>query len=264
MDGGLAIRSVGADDLVQCIATPGIQVTHVVYRGSPLATGLFDGGTSSIGFDHGMVLSTGDVLNVVGPNTHDDVTASHGLAGDADLERLVPGLNTYDAATLEFDFECSAAAEFSIGYVFGSDEYNEFVGGQYNDVFAFFLDGVSAADNVALVPAGCGGPVGVPVSINGVNCGYPYPFIGANCDCYRNNDFTDGGGSIATEMDGLTHVFTRTVTIAPGLHHLKIAIADASDDFIDSNIFIACGSLACIGATPTRKSSWGDVKTIYR
>lgn len=98
------------------------------------------------------------------------------------------------------------------------------------------------AANVATVPASCSDP-GIPVSINNVNCLNPYaPPGGLNCNCYRNNDLEDGGGAIDTEMDGLTETFFATTTINPGVNSIKIAIADAGDWVLDSNVFIKCES----------------------
>ncbi len=47
-------------------------------------------------------------------------------------------------------------------YVFASEEYNEYVGSEYNDLFAFFVGGT----NYAVLPG-----TSTPVAINNVNCG---------------------------------------------------------------------------------------------
>jgi hypothetical protein len=262
--GAISVQYATAAELINCIAGPNIAISNATFSGSPRAAGKFTGGGASIGFDEGIVLSTGDAMNVTGPNTVDNISAANGTPGDADLNALPSGYYTYDAAVLEFDFECSSSTVFSLTYVFGSEEYNEYVNSPYNDVFAFFLDGTAAGNNIATVPAGCGNVPGIPVSVNNVNCGNPYPGAGVNCGCYRNNDLSDGGGALDTEMDGLTQVFTRTVAITPGLHHMKIAIADVDDTLYDSDVFIACQSLVCSDPTPARKPSWGSLKTIYR
>ena len=250
--------------LLDCIVGPGVTVSNPTYFGSLNSFGTFSGGAASIGFDSGVIISSGDVFNVVGPNIYDNVSTNNGTGGDADLNALIPGYSTYDAAGIEFDFSCDASTVFSIEYVFGSDEYNEYVSTQYNDVFAFYLDGNTFASDIAVVPAFCSSP-GQPVSINTVNCDNPYnPPFGVNCDCYRNNDLNDGGGAIDTELDGLTHVFARTVPISAGSHHIKIAIADAGDPIYDSDGFIRCSSLACAVSVPTRSHTWGRVRSLYR
>jgi hypothetical protein len=99
-----------------------------------------------------------------------------------------------------------------------------------------------------MAPAGCSS-AGAPVSINNVNCGNPYVGAGPNCNCFRNNDLDDGGGSIDTELDALTQVFHATGTILAGTNHIKIALADAGDQVLDSDVMIRCQSFTC-GAPP--------------
>ena len=94
-----------------------------------------------IGFDSGVILSSGCVANVVGPNSIDDVTCENGTPGDADLDALA-AFPTFDAAVLELDFvPTSDAVVFQ--YVFASDEYNEYVNTEFNDVFAFLINGAN-------------------------------------------------------------------------------------------------------------------------
>lgn len=72
------------------------------------------------------------------------------------------GAGTEDATylTIRFIFgDGSVGGDVGVRYVFASDEYLG-VNSQYNDVFAFFLDGV----NVALVPGSS-----AAVAINSVN-----------------------------------------------------------------------------------------------
>ena len=66
-----------------------------------------------------------------------------------------------------------------------------------------------------------------------------------NPDLYRNNDLQDGGGSINTEMHGLTTVLTCTATVTPGeTNHIKLAIAATSDSILDANVFLKSGSFS--------------------
>ena len=242
----ITVQEATLDQLLQCLLGPDVQVSNAVLTAAPGAAGLFTGGSSVIGIDQGLLLSSGNIITLVGPNLLDDTSYNNGFPGDADLDGLIPGYTTYDATILEFDFTCQDPTVVSFQYVFGSEEYNEYVDSEFNDVFGFFLNGV----NIAAVPVGCSNS-GIPVSINNVNCGNPYmPPAGLNCDCFRNNDLDDGGGFIDTEMDGLTQVFYATATINPGTNHMKLAIADAGDGVLDSNVMIACQSFLC-GTPPT-------------
>lgn len=232
-------------DLVNTLLGPGVSVTNVQYNGVNIAAGTFAGGTGIIGFESGIVLSSGDIAFVPGPNTLDWTSANNGFAGDADLNALIPGYITYDATVLEFDFECSGTQIIAFRYVLTSEEYNEWVNTPYNDVFGFFLNGV----NIAEVP----GSNGLASSINNINCDNPYnPPLGSFCNLYINNDCDDippGGfpcaGARDTEMDGLTVVLTAAGTLQPGLNHIKLAVADAGDEVYDTNVYIEGQSFTC-------------------
>jgi hypothetical protein len=221
-------------------------VTNVTFTGDSRGSGSFSGGTGNVGIESGVILGSGRVIDVVGPNTGDAITYDFGLSGDADLNTLIPGYTTYDATVLEFDFECptgSAGGDvISFYYVFTSEEYNEYVNTVFNDVFGFFLNGT----NIALLPDGV-----TPVSINNVNNGYS---LGgglpgsnpSNPSYYRNNDLDDGGGSIDIEADGLTVVLGAQANINAGdTNHMKLAIADAGDHILDSWVFLEESSFVC-------------------
>lgn len=232
MDGKLAVRDLSdqsPEDLVQQILGEGLDVVGVTFRGAPTAAGTFTGGSGVIGFDSGIILSSGAVHNVIGPNESDGISAANGLPGDVDLNALIPGFQTYDATVLEFDFIPDNEI-IVFQFVFASDEYNEFVYSRYNDVFGFFVNG----RNIALVPG-----TDLPVSINNLNGGNPFGHNPANPQYYRNNDPSDGGGGIDTEMDGLTVVLSVQAHVRKGeVNHVKLAIADAGDRLYDSTVFI--------------------------
>ncbi|HJT22938.1 MAG TPA: choice-of-anchor L domain-containing protein, partial [bacterium] len=59
-----------ADILVQNLLGPGISYSNVTYTGSTNAAATFYGGTGIIGFDAGIILSTGNAASVVGPSTN--------------------------------------------------------------------------------------------------------------------------------------------------------------------------------------------------
>ncbi len=229
-----------ATDLANNLVGAGISVSNVTYTGADVAAGTFSGGTGIIGFESGVILSSGDIANVVGPNTEDGISADNGTSGDPDLTEL-SGFPTNDAAILEFDFVPDGDA-VTFRYVFASDEYNEYVHSTYNDVFAFFVNGVN-----------CATINGEPVSINTINNGNPYDTDPReNPEYYINNDLDDGGGDIDTEMDGLTVILVCNSAVTAGeTNHIKLAIADASDSILDSNVFLEAGSFEV--PTPTEE-----------
>jgi len=211
-----------AQDLVYTLVGQGITVSNVTFTGAEVAAGVFQGGAGIIGFDKGIILGTGNIVNVVGPNTKNNIGVNNEAAGDAQLDALA-GYPTHDAAVLEFDFLANTN-KIQFRYVFASDEYNEYVGSKYNDVFAFYINGV----NCAMIGSD-------PVSVNTVNSG-------KNTGSYINNDIASGA-PLNTEMDGLTSVLTCNAAVNPtALNHVKLAIADASDFIYDANVFLEQGS----------------------
>lgn len=215
------------------------QASNISFTGANRAAGKFTNINNyfSNGFNTGIVLSSGNILSVIGPNIQDATTTNNGTPGDPALDELIPGRHTLDASVLEFDLECPGGTSLAFDYVFSSEEYNEFVGSVYNDVFGFFVNGV----NIALIPNSS-----LPVSVNNINCGNPYnPPIGNHCDLFVNNDPSDGTPAVNTEMDGFTSILTATAPLHPGLNRIRLAIADASDTSLDSNILLKSGSFTC-------------------
>jgi hypothetical protein len=176
-----------------------------------------------LGVDSGVVLSTGQIADAVGPNDADNVGAGLGSAGHPALDALIKPFVSHDAAVLEFDV-VTESPTFAIKYVFASEEYREWVDSEFNDVFAFFVDGA----NIALTPGS-----GEPVTVNTIN-------HLRNQSLYRDNQ----GGS-GTQFDGFTTPLLAVAVVEPGVsHHIRIAIADASDSALDSAVFIAQGGIS--------------------
>ena len=240
-------------DLVEAILGPGVTYSNVTFDGTQAGATAASAGTFTNGLaagiesiDEGIMLSSGFVLNALGPNNFDNVSGTLGTVGGPDLDVLVGG-NTMDRTLLEFDF-VPTADKIYIDYVFASDEYNEYVGYSVNDVFAFFINGV----NIALIPT-----TAIPIAINNVNNGNPYG-VGTPSypQYYLNNDLSDGGPFYDIEADGLTRDFRgESVVNADQTNHIKIAIADRADRIFDSWVFIKAGSFT---TTPSDVpiSSW--------
>ncbi|MFS0638330.1 choice-of-anchor L domain-containing protein [Mesobacillus foraminis] len=214
------------EQLVKNLLGGGVTVQNVKFKGAFHAAGSFSGGDGIIGFNDGIILSSGSISNVIGPNQSDSIADFNGSGGDADLQSLIPGYSVNDATTLEFDF-IPENDVISFQYVFASDKYNEYVNSSFNDVFGFFVNG----KNMALIPG-----TSTPVSINNVN-GI------ANSEYFINNDLSDTDATINIEMDGLTKVLFVKAPVKKGeVNHIKMAIGDAGDTSHDSNVFIKAKS----------------------
>jgi len=230
---GLAVQDmyhVTVSQLVKSLVGCGVAVSDVRFIGDLTSAGLFYGGAGIIGgpdFDGGVILSSGTAASVIGPNKSDGTSdALIPDRTDSDLETL-SGQDTHNASILEIEFTPSSTY-ITFDYVFGSEEYNEYVF-SFNDVFAFFLNG----ENVALIPG-----TTTPVSINTVNkVVNPLYFI--------NNYPSDGTPPYNTEMDGFTEVLTVTAEVRANIRNrIKLAIADGGDSLLNSWVLIRAGSFA--------------------
>jgi hypothetical protein len=236
--------------LAQSLVGSGVTISNVTYTGNNFSSGEFSGGTGILGFESGVVLSTGHAKGIVGPNVDNTGLGTpdfnNGLPGDPQLAALAGTTlsNTFDATALEFDF-VPIGDTVTFNYVFGSEEYNEFVANGFNDVFGLFVNGT----NVALVPG-----TNTPVGVDTVNDGNPT--VGAapvNPQFYINNAISTANNGdplpatpplLNTDLDGLTVVLTATAHVTPGVtNHIKLAIADTGDAALDSDVMIQSGSL---------------------
>lgn len=239
----LAVTSgLNAMALAQILAGPGITVSNATLTGAPDAAGSFDGTASNIGMPGGVILCTGPITLAVGPNNSGSSGQDNGQPGNSQLNGLA-GATTYNAIVLEFDFiPLSNSIEFD--YVFGSEEYPEFVNSGYNDAFAFYISGpgIAGQQNIALIPG-----TATPVTIDNVNAG-------SYSQYYTNNA---GGGTV--QYDAFTTVLTASSNVqACETYHLKIMIADAGDGIWDSGVFLAEGSLTSAVVEITTTTATAD------
>jgi hypothetical protein len=218
-------------DLANTILGSGITISNVNYTGAAAASGTFTGGNASgLSIDKGIVLSTGSAKAAEGPNNSGNASVSNGLAGYAPLTTIA-GFPTFDATVLSFDFEFDGGVggDLFFNFVFGSEEYLEWVNSSFNDVFGFYVDGV----NVALTPGSSD-----PITINTIN-------TSQNASLFVDNT----GAAHDTQMDGFTTTLQIVLKgLSAGLHTMEFAIADAGDSALDSWIFIQADSFS---DTPT-------------
>lgn len=226
---------------------PGVDVSNIFYAGPNSAIGTFNAVNTTLGIDEGIIMTTGTIANNAdgphGPNDQPSAGVDNGGAGYGQLTNLV-GTSTFNATILEFDFiPYSDTVKFE--YVFASEEYPEFVGTQFNDVFAFFISGpgIGGTKNMALIPG-----TTQPVAINNVNNGTSNTGPCMNCAYYNNN----GNGSNSpynsssqyVQYDGFTTPMKAVSKVQCGeTYHLIIALADVGDGIYDSGIFLAANSL---------------------
>lgn len=224
-----------------------MKVRGAGFVGNPLAVGYFVDESPSPLIGEGIVLSTGNVLSVPGPNRLPNKSYDLGRRGDKSLEHISKG-PSFDAAYLEFDF-MPQMDYVSFNFVFASEEYTEYVNSQFNDVFAFYISGpgINGTKNLAVVPGS-----GAPITVNTVN------HIYNRKNYIDNNHFGRHGQHIpskrdkldtdllnAYEFDGFTTLLCAETPVVPGgVYHIRISIADVGDHRYDSAVFLEAKSFS--------------------
>lgn len=224
----------------QVLVGSGVTVSNITFMGASVAIAEFNGGgTSNLGLISGIILSTGNCTDVVGPNSSTGTSTNNNTGSDPQLASLITA-SINDAAVLEFDFT-PIADTIRFRYVFGSEEYPEYVF-SYNDVFGFFISGPNPAGgnftnkNIAIVP----GTTNTPVSIYNINNGSSNNGPCVNCSYY-----VDNTGGLTVEFDGMTTVLTAWSVVVPcQSYHMKLAIGDAGDHILDSGVFLEANSFS--------------------
>lgn len=237
----------------------GVLVGNVKYTGPRHAIGYYSHPHKALGIDSGIVLTSGHAYLIPGPNQSPRTGWASSAAGDADLDEIARG-KTYDAAVLEFDF-VTASENLSFHFVFASEEYLEYVGSKFNDVFAFFLEGPDLPKtNLAVLPDGK-----TPITVNTVNnernskyhvdntyfnTSDPFIWDVKNRKVIKNKHYMEEEEIPPhdTQFDGFTTVLEARHKVIPNeVYHIKIAIADVADGILDSGVFLEGGSFQSSG-----------------
>lgn len=228
------------DILINSNCIENVNVTNVIggnFGGSDQSYGYFDANGSSFPFQSGIVLSTGKLNNVPGPNTTLSDDDASGWTGDNDLETILNESNTHNATLIEFEFT-SVASQISFRYIFASEEYREgnSTTCQYSDLFGFLIRPVSSSSytNIALVPN-----TQTPVKVTTV-----HPEIPNSCAAQNETYFGSWNSSTAPiNFNGQTAILTATANVVPNeVYHVKLVIADEQNYRYDSAVFLEAGS----------------------
>ncbi|MFT3883978.1 MAG: choice-of-anchor L domain-containing protein [Flavobacteriales bacterium] len=266
--------------LVSALLTgQGINVSNVTLNGQPGNTvndqvASFNGANSNIGFTEGIILCTGKAIMAAGPNNNPSLQiapANPWNQRDPDLDRL-SGYAQSGVVALEFDF-VPTGDSVSFRFIFGSEEYNEFVCTQYNDVFGFFLSGpgisgiyTNNAVNLGSVP----NKPDIAVSVNTINSGSPGPGREASRCAARDPDWRANSiyyvnnpmplpppfpppDTTTVQFNGFTVPLRARARVQCGeTYHIKMIIANIFDSNRDSGVFIEGHSFSSSGSLTTQ------------
>jgi len=256
--------------LVQDIFVNGAckNISNIRSIGNKGGIGFFEGGKTSIGLEKGIILSTGNVKNAEGPNLKRDVTTDFGeKSSDVDLVKLATG-TVFDVVGIEFDF-VPLDSFVNFRYVFASDEYCEFVGQNFNDVFGFFVSGPgingvfnNKGENVALIPGS-----NAFVSINTVNHTQNQLFYSDNMhpdDAARCSlPWVNSPNQEKIQYDGFTRPLTANLKLIPcQTYRIRLLVADVSDGKFDSAVFLEAESFNIGGGVKLNGTSADSAQII--
>ncbi len=218
-------------------------VDNIKTTDNGLAVGYFEGGGNIFGMNSGIIISSGDIKLAEGPNEDLESTFAYNVPSvDPDINAFSTA-SPFDVAGIEFDF-IPVGHTVSFDYAFASEEYCEFVGSIFNDVFGFFVSGpgingpyANGAINVALVPN-----TNDFVAINSINHLQNSSLYIKNellaeadeCNIPYDPQFLD-----LIEYDGMTTKLTAAFDVIPcETYHIRLLVADVGDDILDSGVFL--------------------------
>lgn len=244
----------------------GVFIGNFTVKGSPDAMGLFQLNSSKDLVKEGLVLSTGHLTDIPGPNDTGSTTTIMQTLGDVDLGKHI-GSRNGDAVSIEFDF-IPHTDSIVFHYFFASEEYPEYVGKGFNDAFAFLIQGPGypTKTNIAKVNIG---PNKVPITIDNIN------FV-RNPDYFITNHLPEDLKKIPKKgrkylgdpqmldviaFDGLTTRLRAVAKVVPfEMYTLKIVIADVGDLRYDSGVFLEKESFS----TPQVAQAFDTLKVLQQ
>jgi outer membrane protein OmpA-like peptidoglycan-associated protein len=203
------------------------KVSNIKFRGDTAGVGIFMEPTGVLGIKEGLLLTTGIAEQMVGPNSRPNAGANLGGYFFSD-EHLIANSNLCDGISIEFDFVPNFDS-ICFDFVFGSDEYPEFVGKEFNDLFGFYVwekSSTGKPENIAVLPNK------TYINVNSIN-------QKVNSDWYIDNNQFGMQGRQVTEWDGYTRLVTTGRRVKPGVvYKMKMVITDITDCEYDSGILL--------------------------
>ncbi|GAB7086439.1 choice-of-anchor L domain-containing protein [Marinifilum fragile] len=270
------------EDLVQNVLVTGcLTANSITFNGDQAqGIGYFEKGDSDFPLSSGVIMSTGNVENAIGPASRSGRDAIGGFdfdegSQDSDLMFLAdtkPRFNWwgsivgwdrkyFDAQILEFDF-VPAGNKLEFNYIFASEEYNGYACTDYNDGFAFIISGPGISNdtglsgkNIALTESGD------QVSINNV-------YKNQCPSCPDNSSlYVEEIGGYPIAFDGRTKILKARADVkACETYHIKLIVYDRNDQDYNSAVFLEAKSFKSNEVTVENKLDGldGDKSVMYR
>ncbi|MCA9514704.1 MAG: tandem-95 repeat protein, partial [Myxococcales bacterium] len=224
------------------------------------STGSFVSGP--LGMASGALLTSGEVTLAAPPNislpgpTEEGASGIHRaddeISSDFFCDLVIddPNIQSHDAVKLTIDFTVAAGTDgIEVEYVFGSEEYPQYVGQTFADAFGVFVKpaGSTTWTNIGLDLQGN------PINING-------PFFSSDRVI---ETFGVNGDPTLSEYNGLTPRITSATRLPTGpgnVHELVLVICDGGDQVLDSGLFVSALGTCTGPCTGTRFCGDGVVQ----
>lgn len=214
----------------------GVKVENFKLTGNIFSVGYFQNHCTELQIKKGIILSTGYVMDAIGPNDKTNSGAKLRCGGDRDLDLISNG-KTFDAIALEFDFIPNSDS-ISFDYIFASEEYPEYVNKGLNDAFAFYLSKSQSAEriNLAKLPGN-----NQAITVNNINSLNNNKFFISNTG--KNNCLF-----YSLQFDGLSTKLSTGYKVNPyQKYHIKLCISDVGDGYFDSVVLLNANSFRSSG-----------------
>jgi uncharacterized repeat protein (TIGR01451 family) len=229
-----------------CVDVTNITSSTGTNYGSVNGIGYFTNTNPTFPLASGLVLSTGNVNNIPGPNTSSLSDGNPQWLGDPQLETIIAAatgesMSSMNATKLEFDFT-SQNASMSFNFLFASEEYGLFQC-SFSDAFAFLLTDLESGvtTNLAVVPN-----TTIPISVVTIRDNEFNTSCNSENAQYFDTLFAQPlQNTSATNFNGQTKKMTAFSSIIPDHpYHIKLVVADRTDSAFDCAVFIEAGSFS--------------------
>lgn len=146
-----------ADEILQALNGGGLTLSNPKIVSGTIGTSkkpasqiaIFEGGIkANLGMDKGVLFSTGDAIADL-KSKNENLSASKGIGNDYSDPDLLKIYNRAikDVVVYTFDVKLEPhTTALRVAFQFGSEEYPDYVGSQYNDAFGFFVSGPGLKD----------------------------------------------------------------------------------------------------------------------
>ncbi|MFK7049017.1 hypothetical protein FLACOL_01372 [Flavobacterium columnare] len=235
------------DDLVRntltqsvCINVSNVKSSTGTNYGSTNGIGYFKNTNPAFPISEGIILSTGNALKSIGPNTSRLQDGIDTWPGDSDLTSVFTTDPAFpaiflNATKLEFDFT-SLSSHIQLPFIFSSEEYGTYQCNTYDGIAILLTHPDGTVENLALVPN-----TKLPISVETIRDN----LYNSSCSSANPTFFGSFNGGISTNIsptnyNGQTVLLTASKNnlIKGATYHLKIVIADRNVTSDDSAIFL--------------------------